>query len=319
MTQSSERYIGILKYCGESIEDGMLDARKASQALVGFDEAIRFFSIIQNPIFHEVDFELPVKIRQGSWEAYIPDAIMWIKATSALACSAYIVKAAQKMADNDFDEIGIKTVISKSVEAIKWVIKIGKHIGTLTVKKFKQIEFRNDDTEIGIPNKKGELLWVPREFLEWYAKCPPNLLEKVVKLVENKRTLVVGTYISNIPSYEEITIEHRQFFLPEKENEILFPELVHGMEVTLQGQVTRGNETANNMGFRYNEHILTIYPRTGSIVEFKESLFLEAEITGKISRRDEKGELRLRKPKIIFTEIKNIPKDIKQFSLFNRI
>jgi len=41
MTNSSERYIGKLKYCGESVEGGMLDARKASQALIGFDEAIR--------------------------------------------------------------------------------------------------------------------------------------------------------------------------------------------------------------------------------------------------------------------------------------
>jgi hypothetical protein len=113
-----------------------------------------------------------------------------------------------------------------------------------------------------------------------------------------------------------VSFEHRQIFLPEKENEILFPELVHGMEVTLQGEITRGNETANNMGFRYSEHILTIYPKSGSIVNYKESLFLEAEVTGKISRRDDKGELRLSKPKIIFTDIKTINKHSNQYSLF---
>lgn len=316
MKKSFERSIGTIKYCGKSVESGMLDARKVSQALIGFDEAIRFFSTIQNPGFQEIDFELPVKIRHGSWEAYIPEAIMWVKATGALASSAYLVKAAHKMTENDFDEIGLKTIICKSVEAIKWVVKIGKHIETLTVKKFEKVKFRKENTEIGIPNKRGEILWVPKEYLEWYSKCPSNLLEKLARLVEKNRTLHIGTYLSNNDSLEEITIDHRQFFLPDKENEILFPELIHDMEVTLKGEVTRGNETANNMGFRYDEHILTAYPKTGSIVDHKESLFLEAEITGKISRMDEKGELGLKKPKIIFTDIKTINKDSKQFPLF---
>ena len=122
--------------------------------------------------------------------------------------------------------------------------------------------------------------------------------------------------LSSNDSFEIVSIEHRQFFIPEQENEILFPELVHGMEVTLQGEITRGNETANNMGFRFNEHILTIYPKTGSIVDHKASLFLEAEVKGEISRRDEKGELRLKKPKIIFTEINIINANKNQFSLF---
>lgn len=317
MTDLAEKFIGTIKYCGESVENGMLDARKASQALIGFDEAIRFFSTIQNPDFHEIDFELPVKIRQGSWEAFIPDAIMWIKATGAVAGSAYVVKAAQKMADNDFDKIGIKAIISKSVEAIKWVIRIGKHIETTALKRFENVKFRNKNSEIGIPDQKGELLWVPKEFLEWYSKCPPNILEKLADLVEEKRTLYIGSNSPNDNSFELIANKHRQFFLPKVEDDILFPELVHGMEVTLQGVVTRGNGTANNMGFRYDEHILTIYPETGSIVEYKETLFLDAEITGTVSRKDDKGELRLKKPKIIFTSIKTIENKNNEPTLFS--
>lgn len=316
MTDFSEKFIGTIKYCGESVENGMMDARKASQALIGFDEAIRFFSIIQNPIFQEVDFELPVKIRQGSWEAFIPDAIMWIKATGVVAGSAYIVKAAQKMAENDFDKVGIKAIILKSVEAIKWVIRIGKHIETTTVKKFKVVKFRNNNSEIGIPDKRGELLWVPKEHLEWYSKCPPNILEKLADLVDEKRTLYIGSNDSTDNAFETIANKHRPFFLPESDDDILFPELVHGMEVILRGVITRGNGTANNMGFRYNEHILTVHPKTGSIVQYKETLFLDAEISGKISRRDDKGELRLRKPKIIFTSIKTIEKESDEPTLF---
>jgi len=316
MTDLSEKFIGTIKYCGESVENGMLDARKASQALIGFDEAIRFFSIIQNPNFQEVDFELPVKIRQGSWEAFIPDAIMWIKATGAVAGSAYIVKAAQKMAEKDSDKVGIKAIILKSVEAIKWVIRIGKHIETTSIKKFKEVKFRNNNSEIGIPDKKGELLWIPKEYLEWYSKCPSNILEKLVELVEEKRTLYIGSNDSTDNAFEIIANKHRPFFLPKLEDDILFPELVHGMEVTLRGVITRGNGTANNMGFRYNEHILTVYPETGSIVQYKETLFLDAEILGTISRRDDKGELRLKKPKIIFTSIKTIEKETDVPTLF---
>ncbi len=97
-----------------------------------------------------VDLELPVKIRQGSWEAYIPDAIFWVKTIAGIAETAYLAKAAQQMAENDFDNVAIKTVLAKSFEAIQWVIKIGEHLGTISIKKFEIVKFRNNNTEIGI-------------------------------------------------------------------------------------------------------------------------------------------------------------------------
>jgi hypothetical protein len=89
------------------------------------------------------------------------------------------------------------------------------------------------------------------------------------------------------------------------------------MEVTLHGEVTRGNETTNTMGFRYNEHILTASPKTGSIVRFKECLFLEADIFGSISRLDENGEIKAKRPKIIFTDIKPIETKSPNLPLFS--
>ncbi len=316
MTNLPENHIGSIKYCGESIKEGMFDARKASQALIGFDEAIRFFSTIQYPKFQEIDYELPVKIRQGSWEAFIPDAITWVKVTGAMAAFMYVAKAVQKMAENDFDKVGIKTIIRKSVEAIKWVVKIGKHIETLKIKKFENVKFRNNNTEIGIVNSNGKILWVPKEFLDFYSKCPPNLLQKIVELVAEDRQLSIGSNYPIDNSFVTISNKHRHIFLTKTEDDILFPELVHGMEVTLQGVVTRGNGTANNMGFRYQEHILNVYPETGSIVQYKDTLFLDAEIKGIISRRDDKGELRLRKPKIIFNDLRTIEQKDEQLSLF---
>ncbi|MFT5729984.1 MAG: hypothetical protein ACI8PB_004158 [Desulforhopalus sp.] len=240
-----------------------------------------------------------------------------MKAVVGLAGTTYTVRAATKMADNDFDNVGFKTILKKSIEAVQWVMRIGKHIGTINTKKFETVKFRNDNTEIGIPNKKGELLWIPKFYLDLYAKCPQNILEKLVGLVEEERSLYVGVEISGNTVFENLTTKHKQIFLPEKEPELLFPELIHGMEVVLQGEITRGNETTNTMGFRYNEHILTAYPESGSVVNYKESLFLEAEITGKINRKDENGEIKLKRPKIIFTKKKSIPNKKGNLPLFN--
>ena len=162
MSKESEGYIGSLKYSGKMVEQGMLDARKSAQALTGFDEAVRFFATIQNPEFQEVDLELPVKIRQGSWEVLIPDAIFWVKTPGGIAGTAYLAKAAQKMAENDFENVGIKTILKKSLEAVIWVIRIGKHIGSISIKRFNEVRFRNKNTEIGIPNMMGKILWVPK-------------------------------------------------------------------------------------------------------------------------------------------------------------
>ncbi len=59
-----EEYIGYLKYEGKLVEEGLLDARKAAQALLGFDEAIRFFVGQQSPLLRDLDFELPVRLRK---------------------------------------------------------------------------------------------------------------------------------------------------------------------------------------------------------------------------------------------------------------
>ena len=40
---ADDQYIGYLKYSGHSVNDGCLDARKAANALIGFDESLRFF------------------------------------------------------------------------------------------------------------------------------------------------------------------------------------------------------------------------------------------------------------------------------------
>jgi len=317
MSSNNENYLGYIKYHGELVEGGLLDARKSAQALLGFDEAVRFFVGIQSAELKEINFDLPVRIRQGSWEALIPDAIFWIKTAIGAGATAYLIKAGQKMAENDFSDMGVKTILRSSLDAILWVIRIGKHIGTLAIRKFERVKFRNDNTEIGIFNESGEILWVPKRYLDLYVKCPKSLLKKMADLVENERVLTIGVFNNDNEVNESISLPYKRIFTTKDEDDMLFPELKHGMEVVLDGEVTRGNETTNSIGFRYQDYILTAYPRTGSVVRYKPALFLRAQIEGTINRVDEFGDINAKKPKIIFTKI--IPKEneSKERSLFN--
>lgn len=45
----NENYVGYLKFYGKNIENGIIQADIAGQALIGFDECIRFFNKKQNP------------------------------------------------------------------------------------------------------------------------------------------------------------------------------------------------------------------------------------------------------------------------------
>lgn len=305
--EQEEGQLGYIKYSGELVRDGYLDARKSAQALLGVDEAVRFFVFQQAPELRTIDFEFPVKVKKGSWEIVIGGILL-----------AYGVKAAQKMAENDFKDIGLKDIFKKALSAIQWMIRIGKHMGDLTIKKFENVKFKDNNALIGIRNSQGEFLYVPKEFLEFYASASPVLLKKITEVVEEERSLSVGIYDGNAVIEETVTRRHRQIFTNEVEEqgEVLFPELEHGQTVILEGELTRGNEMSNTVGIGYEGHILTGIPEVGSIVRFKPSLFLRCKIYGRVSREDEKGRLDARRPRIIFTRIETLESDDDNHQLF---
>lgn len=305
--EQEEGQLGYIKYSGELVRDGYLDARKSAQALLGVDEAVRFFVFQQAPELRTIDFEFPVKVKKGSWEIVIGGILL-----------AYGAKAAQKMAENDFKDIGLKDVFKKALSAIQWMIRIGKHMGVLTIKKFENVKFKDNNALIGIRNSQGEFLYVPKEFLEFYASASPVLLKKITEVVEEERSLSVGIYDGNAVIEETVTRRHRQIFTNEVEEseEVLFPELEHGQTVILEGELTRGNEMSNTVGISYQGHILTGSPEVGSIVRFKPSLFLRCKVYGRVSREDEKGRLDARRPRIIFTRIESLESDDDNHQLF---
>lgn len=306
--EREEDQLGYIKYSGELVKDGYLDARKSAHALMGVDEAIRFFLFQQAPELRTLDFEFPVKIKKGSWEIVIKAIIV-----------AYGIKAVQVMAENDFKDIGLKDLLKKALNAIQWMIRIGKHMGDLTIKRFADVRFIDDNALIGIRNSQGEYLYVPKEFLDFYAAASPTLLKKISEVIEEERSLSVGIYDGEKIIEETLTRKHRQIFTHEldESDELLFPELEHGQSVILEGELTRGNEMSNTVGIGYQGHILTGLPEVGSIVRFKPSLFLRCRVHGRVSREDDKGRLDARRPKIIFTKIEPLENDDNNRRLFD--
>ena len=236
-----------------------------------------------------------------------------------MAATAYAIKAAQKMADNDFEKIGFKSAIRFGLSAIQWIIRIGKHIGSISIKSFSAVKFKNNNEEIGIPNESGDILFIPRKYYECYTNVSPFILSKIAALVEDERTMTKG--VENDWSFAEEAIEKKEkrVFCPEDEEEddvLLFPELIHGQTVSLIGDITRGNENSNTLGFRYKDHILNCIPARGSIVKYKRVLFEQWQIIGTIDRNDKFGNPIEKKPRIIFDDISPLPENTTNLNLF---
>lgn len=302
-----EKYFAYIKYEGEDIEDGFFDARKSANALLGFDELLRYFLVKENPSLSFVEFELPVRIRKGSWEALLPSNIdvFLIKSVIALGLSKYFGSALSEMAKNDFKNIGFKDLFQKAISAIIWVAKIGQHLKSMKKKKIEKLKFKDNFELIGIPNENGEYFYVPKRYYEYYMQCPDFIYSKVTTNITPKRELEIGLY-GDKNEQVKIGYNQRSIFIKQEEGEeFILPELKHEQCVELEGYVTKGNEKSNSIGFQYMDHILICRPYDGSIVKYKTELFSQCLLKGYIDREDKLKNIK-KKPEIIFTELKSI-------------
>ncbi|MDV6345341.1 hypothetical protein [Nitrosomonas sp. Is37] len=315
-----EKYIGYIKYEGELVKDGLMDARRQAKSLLAFDSALRYFIAKQAPDFRNLDFEIPVRVRKGSWEALIPETVAgWVQAGLGVVATAYFTKAAQKMAEKDFADFGITDLFRTAIDSIKWFARIGKHMGDVAIREFKNIKFAEDGSLVGIVNEDGEVLFVPKRIFDLYVNTNPKLLEELAANVQEGRTLAIGAMKDGELDEEVVGPSDRAIFCDENdelEDDILFPELVHGDYVVLVGEVTRENKTSNSMGFKYNEHILTAYPESGSIVPYKPLLFLKCRLFGTVNRIDEKGWIGARRPKLYFSNLEPLEDENNNGKLF---
>jgi hypothetical protein len=315
-------YIGYVSYSGALVEDGVMDARKAAQALVGLDEAVRFFVGQQNHALKDVPFELPVRVRKGSWEMLIPftveQAVMYALTVAGTGIGVYTVTALKKLAENDVKDKTTRDVFRKALEALQWTIRIGRHVGGTTVRTFHKLKFRKANQEVGIPNAAGEYLYVPKGFLEMYASARPGLLEKLAGLVEEDRKLVVVVYRGQRVERETLERRDRACFVddPTDDDDVLFPELKHDDEIVLEGALTRANRETNSVGFKYRDHILHCVPAEGSVVRFKKFIFGGVRIHGRVSRLDEFGRVGAARPKIEIRRIEAVQSGDANLDLF---
>jgi len=311
------KYIAYLKYDGKLVENGLLDTRKAAEALLGLDESIRFFLSEEYPELKTVDFEIPVRIQKGSWEALIPENIdqFIIQGIITWGAAKYIGNALGEMAKNDFKNVSFSNLFKQIFKGMSWLIKIALHRGSMRKQKIDNLKFQNNNELIGVPNDKLEYIYVQRNIVELFLKCPETLFAKITNVIEQDREMEIGL-TDDEESILRLTYSQKSIFsIEEEKDEILFPELAHNDNVELEGYVTRGNENSNSIGFLYNGHILNCHPQKGSVVRYKNEMFTDCKIKGNIDRKDKFGEISEKKPKIIFTELtlKNIDNKSNNF------
>lgn len=315
-TEKEGKEIGSIKVEGESVAPGVFDAGKAGLALVGLDEALRYFNLCQSPDFAKLDYELPVKIRTGSWEA-----IIWAGVGGSLVIFAkkYLETAAEEMAKRDFEGIGFKDVFRKSMQALVYLIRLAKRTSKLKDWDLRNIKWHNNNQDVGIQDENGDYIFVPKEFLNWYARMPAKTIGKIVQVVEKDRELIVSAVHENGLLLEKVTLRDREIFLGNydsgEEGDFLFPDLRHGDDVEIEGVLTRGNAKTNSFGVEYQGHIINCVPDNGSVEQYKYALFLNCLIQGRVTRLYKDTAVAERKPTIIVNTVIPLERD-QQTSLF---
>ena len=311
-----------IKYEGKLVEDGYLDARKSGEVLIGIDEVLRYFLYQENIDFQKIEFEIPIKVNKGSWVAdFLANYDEYLlKSAITFAGTKYVGSALSEMAKNDFKSFGFNNMFKTAFKGMTWVLKIAKHLGTLSKKKLNNLKFIKENKFVIIENENGQFLEVPVEYLQLYSDCPSSLFKKLANVVESERELIVtyNDHESKESDFVKINNDSKNIFIPKEEDEeTLFPKLIHDMYVQIEGHITRGNEKSNTIGLSFENHIITCYPNKGNIKDFKHTLFTNCSIKGIVDRLNKKtGEFIEKRPRIKILEIKSISPENRQQKLF---
>lgn len=306
MTVETEKFedLGFVKYSGESLVSGVIDAGSAGSALVGLDEAVRFFNSQQSPDFSHLQYDIPVQTRVGSWEAILVASSTAVVAAFALG---YAKKAGEKLAENDFKDIGLKDALKKSMAALQTLAKLIKHTRRARGWDQVRVEPSSGQETVLVANEQGEELPVPLEYFRWYQQVPPRLLSRMTSVVRSDRVLTIG--VVKATGTDEVTIVEGEKLLfdqlpeDEFEEDILFPELAHGANVQLEGRLIRGSEASNSVGLEYMGHVINCIPVQGSVRQYKPALFLLCKVEGRITRHAKNRFVLDRRPTLIVDRV----------------
>lgn len=312
MDEIEQQSVGFVSYEWKGAPAGVIDANAGGTALIGIDEAVRFFNRKQARGFSSANYEIPVKTGEGSWIALVL-GVLALPATAF--ATGYAKKAGEKMAERDFSDLGFKDVTRKSIDALRTLIELVKHTGKTSGWDTAGAEWKENATIIGILNEAGEVLYLPVEYLKWYYEVPKSTLKKLVAPIANGRFMTIGSQ----PREGElrtvqVTSDQVALFDPDdnEEDEFLFPELEHGDDVALEGLITRGNQETNSMGFQYQGHILNCNPANGSVRRFKAAMFLHCRIHATVNRHVTSLTHVDRRPTLIVNEVVPLESDTQQ-------
>lgn len=294
-----------LKYAGQKTADGAMDARLSAEALLGFDRILRHAIGSRDGRLKNADFELPVHVRQGSWEMVVGGSLV-----------VGLMALAKKWANDGLLESGPAKDIQKLVRgagiAIAWFIRIKNHAGQ---RKGDNVTFGNSGSveEVEVINKNGQSLLVPRDIFEFYQKAPRDLLEQNAKIVADGRELILE--VEGCDARASITAEDRAIYVrdeEEEEEDVILPELVHGKYVELEGRIVRTNESTKTIGFRHKDHTLTVRPEAGHLEQYKAQIVSTGEkhifsnnaiVYGVVDRENLEGRFKKKRPEIVFSDI----------------
>ncbi|MBU0679169.1 MAG: hypothetical protein KJ626_13780 [Verrucomicrobia bacterium] len=310
-----EGYLGYLKYDGDAVEEGIMDARLSAEALLGFDEVYRYFIKQEKPSWQDEDLNLPVRIERGCWEIMIP-------AGMAVFAGYYLKATAEKAGQDGLFETGtvkdLNRVLKAALVSLKWIVRISKHVGGVGEKdRIRNAKIQDMDHVVVYDSNEAPLV-VPQDYLDMYTNCPAALFGRCTRIIEEGRELEIGSFESNeVIDPVRVFPEERSIFYREKDEDqdILFPEFEHGMSVELDGEITRVTESTNTLGFRYQEHVLFCKPREGKpIASFKQKIisrqdghiFPKVRMIGVIDREDVYGNFKAHKPGIVFSDIQRL-------------
>jgi hypothetical protein len=311
--------LGYMKYSGSLTAEGLMDAGELGAALVSFRAAISSMVAAEFPDHDLSTLRLPVRIERGSIWALVPDSVeVWLLASAGLAATAYITAAATKMAQKDFEGVGLRQVLQNAIGRLAQVVRIALHVGETGQTEFKRTKWRRNNKEVGIPNAEGQYIYVPTEAIEAYISFQPQVLAGMIRPVQQDRELSIAVVHKGGTDEVRITVASKHILLPdEDDNEAaILPELRHGDEVAIAGKITRGNENTNSIGIFHKGHVLDCHPVEGSITRFRDCLFQECVVEATVDRRSLDGRPDAKKPKLMLRSVEVARKEPEDHRLF---
>lgn len=314
MTQQDydeERYkdtVGFIKLKG-NIDNGIISATSAINILTAVNGILSSELVKEYPALKNQKLDIPIAVREGSWEALIPNTIgEWIMSGAGIAATAYASTAATKLAGNDFKDKTTKEIVKNALTKAQATLRIAKHLGGLKKKPVK-VRFKDSNKTLTLVNESGGNLDTTKESYDNYYGFSSQDIESLARSLRQDQALEVGVNEGGTIKRESITYKERELFVSEDEidPEILFPELEQGKEVKITGYVSRGNNNSNTIGFQYKGHILTCVPARGKIADYKYQLFTICSMTGVVQRVMDNTVLQtVNRPKILFSSLEVI-------------